>query len=1049
MAQPQWITKPGSLGTIPEGVFYQVPLFAYDPADPDNPDAVYYKMIAGSLPPGVQCSKTGLIEGIPKAISSLQGVPQEVSRDVTSKFAVRAYTEKIVNGVEVIDRIADQTFTLTVSGQDVPDFVTPPGSIGTFYDGTEISLQIEFTDSDPGDRVDLKLITGSLPPGLVLTRTGLITGVIQPLIGPPDTADGGYDLTPFDQYPFAFVSRSASTNFQFTLELTDGKDSNLRTFSIFVYSRNSMSADTTGITADNTFVTADVIPTRTPVLLTPAGDLGRIRSDNFYAFKFNAVDFDGDPIEYAITVGEGIGFDADGTVYDENGLGFDRGDFALPPGLTIDPTTGWFYGYIPDQGATENTYRFAVRVKKANEPTIISPFYYFTITIIGNVETEVTWLTNPDLGTINNGSVSTFAVEAVNVGGRTLQYRLVSGSNSKLPQGLRLLPSGHIVGKVSFNTFALDGGATTFDTQQNTRLQVDPTTFDMQFDFTVNAYSPQAQTVTYKVVSITMIAGGSGYASNPTVTISPPPSTINAIRATAGFITRSGGTIIDIAVGNPGSGYTSPPIITIEGGGGADAVALAVMEIENTTNPVSVSRRFTITVVRAYDEPYQSLYIKAMPPEQDRALIEQLIQNQDIFPVDLIYRADDPNFGVATSVVYDHAFGLTVSTVDQYAESLNLNHYWKNLTLGEIRTAQALDANGNVLYELVYSTVVDNLVNDQGDSVSKQVTLPYPIDPDTPEEISVVYPNSLINMRNQVIDQIGQVAPILPLWMTSKQTNGRVLGFTPAWVIAYVKPGQSKRVLYNIQQNFGTQLNKVDFKADRYELDRSQVVNWDPANGQWLPSPAVVITFDLLDRPSNINDIGLVDYATTLAFVEINWQTLDQIAIRGGIDGAVTRSAIDGHTVIFQRQEGFGDFTPDQAFTWYDPPFDNGGYSSDLYDESFVIPGEFSLVNQRLSIYTMTVTDTNQVTLEEVELTQVNDSVTIRLGNDFAGEQLYIPSSPVGTLYRNWVPIPADPETQTIFDGGSTRFIAPADQYITTDVFDKYLLYPKTNILGR
>ena len=51
---------------------------------------------------------------------------------------------------------------------------------------------------------------------------------------------------------------------------------------------------------------------------------------------------------------------------------------SLPPGLVINPDTGWFYGYIPDQGATEQTYRFAVRVFKANQPAIISGFYFFT-----------------------------------------------------------------------------------------------------------------------------------------------------------------------------------------------------------------------------------------------------------------------------------------------------------------------------------------------------------------------------------------------------------------------------------------------------------------------------------------------------------------------------------------------------------------------------------------------------------------------------------------------------------------------------------------------
>jgi type III secretory pathway component EscS len=37
--------------------------------------SVYYIIIAGSLPPGIQCSANGLIVGVPQALASLQGVP--------------------------------------------------------------------------------------------------------------------------------------------------------------------------------------------------------------------------------------------------------------------------------------------------------------------------------------------------------------------------------------------------------------------------------------------------------------------------------------------------------------------------------------------------------------------------------------------------------------------------------------------------------------------------------------------------------------------------------------------------------------------------------------------------------------------------------------------------------------------------------------------------------------------------------------------------------------------------------------------------------------
>ena len=292
----------------------------------------------------------------------------------------------------------------------------------------------------------------------------------------------------------------------------------------------------------------------------------------------------------------------------------------------------------------------------------------------GNIDTEVTWLTAPDLGTILNGSISTLSVEAVNVGGRALQYRLQSGSNSRLPQGLTLQPSGNITGRVSFNTFALDGGTTTFDTDLNTRLDILETTFDSSYSFTVNAFAAESEQVGFQVGSIAVTNGGTGYTSQPTVTISAPPDTESAIQATAGVVTIVGGVITAIAVGNPGRGYTSPPTITISGGGGTSAAASATIIEADLDNAVSVFRRFTVTVDRYFNEPYERLYIKAMPPESDRALIDQLIQNQDIIPESVLYRADDPNFGVAKIVIYDHAYGLTAASLETYVESLDINH---------------------------------------------------------------------------------------------------------------------------------------------------------------------------------------------------------------------------------------------------------------------------------------------------------------------------------------------------------------------------------------
>ena len=871
MSQPQWITPAGNLCSIPEGVFYQITVQA-EAGESD----VFYRLIAGELPDGVQISDTGVVEGVPKNTVSVQGVPTEVNRDITTRFAVRAFTRRLINNQYVIDRFADRTFEITVTGQDVPEFVTPPGLVGTFFDGTRASVQIEFTDGDFDDDVRVQLVAGQLPPGLSLSSDGLISGIILPLLPTPSDVPPGFDASPKDVYPKDFTLRSESRNFQFTLEVSDGKDSNLRTFEIFVWAKKTMTADDTYITGDNTFITADTTNRWLPILLNDQEFLGTFKADNFFAYRFEAIDFDADEIEFELSTGAGFGFDAafipgvefqvnpgdepaifrsrepatdafngGEDSFDQDDVPFDRGTFSLPPGLTLDPDTGWFYGYIPTQGATDITYRFAVRVRKKFFPTYVSDFNYFTIRITGNIDTQVLWLTDPDLGTINNGAISDLRVEALNVGGRSLQYQIVSGSASQLPQGLTLQPSGNITGRVSFNTFALDGGTTYFDRDIRTRTIIDETTFDSEFQFTVNAFAPQTDQITYEIASITIVDGGTGYTSEPTVTISAPPNTVDAIQATAGTVTLVTGSISAISVGNPGRGYTQIPTISVVGGGGTGAIAIAVIRETVRDTAVSVFRTFTLKVDRAFNTPYENLYIQCMPGEQDRAIIDQLVQNQDLIPINLVYRQDDPNFGVARSVTYTHAYGLTAAALPEYVASLDLNHYWKDLVLGPIRTAQARDANGNILYEVVYSAIQDDLVNNQGSSVGKSVELAYPVTPlDDIVEVSTVYPNSLVNMRDQVIDVVGQISPTLPLWMTSKQSDGRVLGFVPAWVIAYVNPGQSARVAYNIATKFGVNLNIIDFEVDRYILDRSQTHNWDPDTQSWIPQPPAATIFD-------------------------------------------------------------------------------------------------------------------------------------------------------------------------------------------------------------
>ena len=1013
MAQPVWITPAGSLGIIPEGIFYQNSMRAYDP-DPEPGTEIYYRIIAGVLPNGIQCSATGLIAGVPLAVASLQGVPQPVNRNETSKFTLRAYTER--ESTEEILRIADRTFTLTVSGNDVPEFTTPIGSfnvtntaqftgaisgteltvsaitsgtlsngmvlrgtniaqgttiidtgtaaggtgkytvnisqtnlgasitgwIGTYYDGDLVDLTFPYTSQDPDETVIVRLVSGELPLGLTLSTSGRLYGYIEPAANVNKVP--GYDETQIDTVPYDFVVAAISKNYQFTLEVTDGKSSSLRAFTIYVYNKSDLTADNSIITSDNTFVTADQIVDRNPFLVNAEpSDLGRVRSDNYFAYQFRANDYDTADLTYSIEVNQGEG---------------------LPPGLTLDPTTGWYYGYIPDQGLLEVTYSFNITVSQTDNPTITSQPYPFTLTIVGITDSECTWITDSDLGILENGATSLLKVEAVNRGGKTLSYRLKSGAFNELPQGLTLLPSGEIAGRATFNTFSVDLGFTTFDKTQSNITGISETTFDSSYTFTVNAYAEDPSQDVYNVASVTVTNGGSGYSgiNLPTLEFSAPIGA-DAERATAVAVV-SGGEIVSVNVTNQGAGYYSEPTLTVtQGFGGSGAVLTPVIQPYGARDAISVFKTFTIRIFRAYNYPYQNLYVVAMPPVNDRILLDQLLTDQEIFVPEYIYRPDDANFGVSTAVKYEHAYGLAPETIDTYVASLYLNHYWKNLILGSIETAQALDAAGNVVYEVVYSKIVDNLVNSAGQSVSKIVNLPYSItDPaDGSTEIVQVYPNSLVNMRDQVIDVVGQISSKLPLWMTSKQTNGRVLGFTPAWVICYANPGRSKQIAYYISEYFAQQLNSVDFKVDRYVLDRTLSRNWDTETQQWTPKGSLT-TFDYYNTTGYVS-IGQVECATNLAYDDINYRTLDEINALGGIDGLTwiddggvapfgTKVVIrDGSRIVFVKQEGYFNYTStDNAWQQYtslydETPFDpvtiNDAVGS--FDSAYTIPGGYQI----------------------------------------------------------------------------------------------------------
>ena len=173
--QPIWITPPGSLGTVPEGAFYQVPLQVDQPGG----DPVYFEAIAGALPSGIQCTANGVIQGVPTNVVTTANEAISAGVNVTSKFAIRAYTTSTVGNITVINKLADRTFTLTVAGQNNPTWITP---------GATTLSNVTITNNTGG-------FTSSainLTPGQVVSVSGSFSNASGNILVPTYTGSANY-----------------------------------------------------------------------------------------------------------------------------------------------------------------------------------------------------------------------------------------------------------------------------------------------------------------------------------------------------------------------------------------------------------------------------------------------------------------------------------------------------------------------------------------------------------------------------------------------------------------------------------------------------------------------------------------------------------------------------------------------------------------------------------------------------------------------------------------------------------------------------------------
>ena len=201
MANPVWTTPAGTLGIVPENNFFQLTLNAIDPAGGN----VSYKFLAGTMPPGMYVVKTG----------SLQGVP--IVTDTTSN-ANRSYTFTI-RASDVTNLVTDRTFNLTVSNIIPPTIEPSATSLGEVFDGQNYSLQLTAIEVNPEATLTWSLISGSLPNGVSLSSSGLLSGYINPLPVLGNAGTQNYGIVPYNEFGYDNQAQYQNNNYKFTKNL--------------------------------------------------------------------------------------------------------------------------------------------------------------------------------------------------------------------------------------------------------------------------------------------------------------------------------------------------------------------------------------------------------------------------------------------------------------------------------------------------------------------------------------------------------------------------------------------------------------------------------------------------------------------------------------------------------------------------------------------------------------------------------------------------------------------------------------------------------------
>lgn len=736
-------------------------------------------------------------------------------------------------------------------------WLTPAGDLGIIPELEYYELPLD-AYNPAGGYVQFTLIAGSLPAGLELYDDGRILGI--PVLGQVRGV------------PIA-VNKVTTSTFTIRIKNIENKVSD-RTFNLTV---------------------AGIDP---PVIEPESSTLGTYLDGTLVDIQLEAIE--ANPLltaAFSLIAGElppGLTLSADGRIYGyirpvtstqtEDDTGFDVSAFDIYgfDFTGVNVSKNFQFTVQADDGVNTDVEVYTIFVYARTNLTadngLLTADYEGLVTAdTSTLYSPVLYTEEGTLASIRQNTKFAYQLSAEDYDNDTLQFVISSGS---LPSGLTLdATTGWITGLIPYGSL----GSVNYNFSVFVRKATNPSYVSETKTYTLKVLGQIDDTVTWLTPSdLGTIYNG----AISELYISATTASNRFLRyelATIGALPIGLELLDDGVIAGRVSFETyalDNNVTQIDGGLTTfDQVYTFTINVFDNDNFVSDQKEFTIKVIARDQAPYENLYIQALPDRTQRALYDSIINNSDLIPTNFIYRQWDPWFGKNTLRRVLFLSGLNPAQVADYISAIELNHYWKTLNFGEIKTAKAVDSNFNTVYEVVYIELIDQGVNSAG--FGPNLSLSWPTNT---QSIGTVYPNSFPNMISRVTEGVGyENRSILPRWMTSRQNNGTVLGFTRAMVLTYTIPGKSEEIAYRIRQVQDT-FKLIDFTIDRYEWDSVLSTNYekDPAVGtgnitantqsnvvigsgtnfsnELFPTTTIYVDGDIL------GNVNLVSNTTTLSF---------------------------------------------------------------------------------------------------------------------------------------------------------------------------------------